>query len=225
MSDLHLNELIYQSRIHLLEMIEERGFNIKKIKQYSKEELILLLENHRKGGFDTSGDLSALDIYVSDENERKLIIKYRLDSKFKKSKNLENQINEIYDKYSMTKNDCLIILNDDIIIFKDNSSSNVLIKFINQELSKGHFIQVYGVKNFTFNISKHIYVPKHKIVSKEKQKEIVELYRTKIEKLPRILREDAMAKFIGAKPGDLIEIKGYSETAGFINKYRLCVDV
>ena len=225
MSDLHLNELIYQSRIHLLEMIEERGFNTKKIKQYSKEELILLLENHRKGGFDTSGDLSALDIYVSDENERKLIIKYRLDSKFKKSKNLENQINEIYDKYSMTKNDCLIILNDDIIIFKDNSSSKVLVKFINQELSKGHFIQVYGVKNFTFNISKHIYVPKHTIVSKEKQKEIVELYRTKIERLPRILREDAMAKFIGAKPGDLIEIKGYSETAGFINKYRLCVDV
>jgi DNA-directed RNA polymerase subunit H (RpoH/RPB5) len=226
MSDLYLNNLIYKSRKNILEMIEERGFSTSKINRYTKDEMNQQIDNHIKGGFTSSSNLSALDIFVkkTDTNE-KLVIKYVLDDKFKKSKKLITQLDEIYETYELTHNDCVIILNIDIILNEEVKSNNVLVRFINGLFADGKFVQFYGLQNFLFNISKHIYVPKHKIIkSKAEIKELLENYHTSIDKLPRILREDPMCKFIGAKPGDVIHIKGYFETSGFINKYRLCVE-
>lgn len=228
MTDLQLNNLIYKTRVHILEMINDRGFNVNDINKYSKDELILLLEQHKKGGFDTSSDLSALDIYVKNNNS-KLIIKYRLDEKFKKSKKLLTQIDEIYDKYSLTNKDCLIILNIEMVLIKGDflsiKNNNVIIKFINNLYLNNKFVQIYGLENFLLNISHHKFVPKHNIIkSKNEINEIVKKFHTSIDKLPKIYREDAMAKYIGAKPKDIIKIKGFSETSGFITKYRYCVD-
>jgi DNA-directed RNA polymerase subunit H (RpoH/RPB5) len=224
MTDLYLNNLIYKSRKNILEMIEERGFPIKNINKYTKDELTIQIDNHIKGNFTTSGNLSSLDIFVKKSDNEKLIIKYVLDEKFKKSKKLSTQIDEIYDTYELSKNDCLIIFNIDIILNEEVKTNNVLVRYINKLYSEGKFVQFYGLQNFLFNISKHVFVPKHKIKSKSEINELVKNYHTSIEKLPRILREDPMAKFIGAKPGDIIHIKGYYETSGFINKYRLCVE-
>lgn len=226
MTDLYLNDLIYKSRGNILDMIEERGFSTSKINKYTQDEMNLQIDNHLKGGFTTSSGLSALDIFVKNtETNEKLIIKYYLDDKFKKSKKILTQLDEMYDKYELTKSDCVIFLNIEIILNEDVKSDNVLIQFINKLYAEGKFVQFYGLQNFLFNISKHIYVPKHRIMkSKTEINELLIGLHTTIDKLPRILREDPMAKFIGAKPGDLIHIKGLYETTGFINKYRLCVD-
>ena len=92
-------------------------------------------------------------------------------------------------------------MNTEIILNDDIKTSNVLVRFINKLYAEGKFIQFYGLQNFLFNISKHIYVPKHKIVkSKTEIMELLKKFHTTIDKMPRILREDPMAKFIGAKP-------------------------
>jgi DNA-directed RNA polymerase subunit H (RpoH/RPB5) len=226
MADLYLNNLIYKSRKNILEMIEERGFSTSKINRFTEDEVNLQVDNHLKGGFTTSSNLSSLDIFVKNaETGEKLVVKYKLDDKFKKSKKLLTQLDEIYDKYELTRTDCVIIFNVDIVLNEEVKSNNVLVRFINDLYSNGKFVQFYGLQNFLFNISKHIYVPKHRII--KSKSEIIELtknFHTDINKLPRILREDPMAKFIGAKPGDLIYIKGLNETTGFVNKYRICVE-
>lgn len=226
MTDLYLNDLIYKSRGNILAMIEERGFSTSKINKYTKDEITLQIDNHMKGGFTTSSNLSALDIFVkNNETNEKLVIKYYLDEKFKKSKKILTQLDEIYDKYELKKTDCVVILNIEIILNEDVKSDNVLVRFINKLYAEGKFVQFYGLQNFLFNVSNHIYVPKHRIMkSKAEIKELLEGFHTSIDKMPRILREDPMAKFIGAKPGDLIHIKGLYETTGFVNKYRLCVE-
>ena len=45
--NLTLNELIVKSRKHLLEMLQDRGFNTKKINSISDEELIKLFDKHK----------------------------------------------------------------------------------------------------------------------------------------------------------------------------------
>lgn len=220
-----LLKLVYNSRGNIIDMIKDRGFNVNSIKKYSIDELKLLLEAHLKAGFENLEKLSALDIFVEND-DRKLIVKYKLDDRFKKTRKLQTQIDNIYDEYELTKNDCLILLYNDNVIYKDDMKpSNIIIKYINKEYENGKFIQIYGLENFKINISKHIIVPKHTIVSKEKRNEVLQKYFTKIENLPRILREDPMAKYIGALPNDLIEIKVYNETSGFTTQYRLCVNV
>lgn len=220
-----LLKLVYNSRGNIIDMIKDRGYNVNSIKKYNIDELKLLLEAHLKAGFENLEKLSALDIFVENDN-RKLIVKYKLDDRFKKTRKLQTQIDNIYDEYELTKNDCLILLYNDNVIYKDDMKpSNIIIKYINKAFENGKFIQIYGLENFKINISKHIIVPKHTIVSKEKRNEVLQKYYTKIENLPRILREDPMAKYIGALPNDLIEIKVYNETSGFTTQYRLCVNV
>ena len=43
-SDLYLNKLVYQSRGHILEMLEDRGFDVTTFKNYTQEEMRVLLE-------------------------------------------------------------------------------------------------------------------------------------------------------------------------------------
>lgn len=225
MTDLVLKNLVYETRKNVIEMLKYRGFNTDNVSNLSIEETDALLNNHKAGGFDVSSNLSALDIILNDENiGKKIIIKYRLDEKFSPTKKMDTQILELYDKYELTKKDCLILLNIEFIMFKDDKN-NKLLKFINNHYLHGRFVQIYGLQNFKFNISQHIYVPKHQIISsKDKVKNILDFYHTSLEKLPKIKREDPMAKYIGAHPGDLIHIKGYNESTAFIDKYRYCID-
>ena len=57
-------------------------------------------------------------------------------------------------------------------------------------------------------------MPKFRILSEEEKKTILEKFRTTPQKLPKILEADPVAVKIGAKKGDLLEIKRMSEVAG-----------
>ena len=223
--DLELANLINKTRQNILNMLKYRGFNISNIASLSLNEIIDILNIHKSAGLDNAAQLSLLDIYLENkQSSRKVIVKYRLDDKFNSTKKIYKQINDIYSSYNLTSNDCLILIINKLVIQKDDKKSNAsLTKFLNTMYEQGKFIQIFGLQNFLINISEHIFVPKHRIMTKEEINELLEKYKTTVNNLPKILREDAMAKFIGAKPGDVVHIKGFNESAGYINKYRLCI--
>ncbi|MEM3382964.1 MAG: DNA-directed RNA polymerase subunit H [Nitrososphaerales archaeon] len=74
------------------------------------------------------------------------------------------------------------------------------------------------------DITKHIFVPKHVILTPEEAKEVLKKYNAKPEQFPYILSTDPVIKEIGAKPGDLIKIIRRSETAGEAIYYRYVVE-
>ena len=78
-SDLYLNKLIYQSRGNILEMLEDRGFDVAALKNYTQEEMRVLLEKHQQGKFEQLTYLSPLDIKLKKADGATVIIKYRLD--------------------------------------------------------------------------------------------------------------------------------------------------
>lgn len=89
-------------------------------------------------------------------------------------------------------------------------------------------LQIFDLKELQFNISKHHYVPKHRLIKASNDAEVNEILNNKLvinsrSKLPAILRTDPMAKFLNAKPGDLVEITRYSPTSGEHIFYRICV--
>lgn len=222
--DLVLKNNIYDTRKHIISMLKYRGFDTSKIKDLGKDELGLLLEKHKTAGFEHANNLSLLDIMLkNEETGKKIVIKYKLDNKMPSNvKKLTTQINEIYENYELTKKDCLILLYNDFINLRDDKSKK-MIKYVNNLWLNNKFVQVYGLMNFKFNISEHIFVPHHEIIyDKTKIKSILDSYFTTIDKLPKIKREDPMAKYIGARPGDLVYIKGLNETVGLIDKYRVC---
>jgi DNA-directed RNA polymerase subunit H (RpoH/RPB5) len=86
-------------------------------------------------------------------------------------------------------------------------------------------IQIFEVKELLFNITKHVLVPKHEVITDENIiNGIVEQYniRSRLH-LPLILKTDPIAKYYGIKPGNIVKVTRISPSSGEYVVYRCCV--
>lgn len=67
-------------------------------------------------------------------------------------------------------------------------------------------------------------IPKHELLTKEEAEQVRARYNSSPSQFPYILSNDAIAKEIGAKPGDFVRITRRSETAGTSTYYRYVVE-
>ncbi|MEN2974503.1 MAG: DNA-directed RNA polymerase subunit H [Candidatus Caldarchaeales archaeon] len=74
-----------------------------------------------------------------------------------------------------------------------------------------------------FSILEHELVPPHRVLTPEEARKILEKYGIQPQQLPYILASDPVVREIGARPGDIIEIRRKSPTAGEAVYYRLVV--
>ena len=75
-----------------------------------------------------------------------------------------------------------------------------------------------------FDVMKHELVPRHELLSDEEARGILERYGVTPDQLPKILASDAVARAVRAKPGQIIQIKRKSPTAGEHVAYRYVVE-
>ena len=86
-------------------------------------------------------------------------------------------------------------------------------------------VQFFHVSELLFNITKHSLVPKHVLINDDKQiKSIMEKFSVKSKaQLPILLKNDPVAKYHDAKPGNLMMITRSSPSAGEHVIYRYVV--
>lgn len=85
-------------------------------------------------------------------------------------------------------------------------------------------LQVFDFRHVQFDITTHRKVPHHRILDDEEKAELEKKYPGDQMKVhPLIDCQDPMAKWIGARPGDILEIIRFSNTAGATPYYRYCV--
>jgi DNA-directed RNA polymerase subunit H len=75
----------------------------------------------------------------------------------------------------------------------------------------------------TVDITKHVLVPKHALVSEAEKKHITDELKLTGKELPKILKTDPAIVDLKAKDGDVIKITRQSNTAGEIAFYRRVV--
>jgi DNA-directed RNA polymerase subunit H (RpoH/RPB5) len=78
-----------------------------------------------------------------------------------------------------------------------------------------------GKKIFSMEVPAHSLVPPHRVATEEEKAELAAEYVFK-GNMQLILAGDAMAIWIGARPGDIVLIDRFSETAGRSLGVRLC---
>lgn len=87
----------------------------------------------------------------------------------------------------------------------------------------GPHYEVFTLDELSINISRHMLVPRHELVPSE---HIPELQKqtmvSRISQLPIIKRDDAMAKYIRARPGDVVQVTRTCPTVGTQVAYRYC---
>lgn len=85
-------------------------------------------------------------------------------------------------------------------------------------------VQIFELRHLQFNISKHVKVPYHRLVTPQELPNILkECNVDKPSLFRKIDSQDAMAKWIGARPGDVLEVKGMCETSAENKRYLYCV--
>lgn len=75
-----------------------------------------------------------------------------------------------------------------------------------------------------FQVGRHVLVPKHEILPKDKVEELLDRYKITLHQLPLIKSSDPAVREIGGKPGDVIKIIRNSPTAGKAVAYRYVIE-
>jgi DNA-directed RNA polymerase subunit H (RpoH/RPB5) len=214
--------------MHLLEMLEDRGYDITTLKNYTEDEIKVMLDSQNVGKFGILAEKGPLDIllekHIGSGHSEKIYVKYRLEDRFKNTTSLNNQIQEIFETL-LTNKDTLIILNISRVLMKIGVKDKVDEEFVNHlYLTKNYFVQLFGLENFLFNVSRHVQVPHHRILSKQETQDLLSEYNCTLKNLPTIKRDDAQAKYIGLKPRQVCEIFFNNITSGITKKYRYCIN-
>lgn len=200
---------IYKSRNVLLELLDKQGYDIRDYEEFSVNEVHIMNNNKQ------------LDMMLnnnSKSNNKKVYVKYHL-AKTIRRENINDYVDDLFniDEVLDKKNDTLVIIikqepNDTIV--------SVLNQIWEQE---GIFIVMFNIARLQFNILKHSWVPKHRIMDDEEIEDLKKDYNiVDMKQIPVISRYDPVALAIGMKPGQVCKIERPSKTAIISNYYRFC---
>ncbi|GKT24785.1 putative multi-domain containing protein [Aduncisulcus paluster] len=104
-----------------------------------------------------------------------------------------------------------------IIVY--NSAKSVALNLADK--TAGVQLETFQRKELLVNITHHILVPKHELLSEEEKATLLKHYSVKETQIPRIMKTDPVAKYLGLKVGDVVRITRPSETAGRYVSYRI----
>ena len=116
--------------------------------------------------------------------------------------------------------------NGGVIILTPSRPSVSILSLLRAYISQkeNQLIQIFYKPNLNFSYARHRKVPNHRILSQEEIDDVMKEYNiTKLTSLPKIDSQDAMAKWIGARPGDVVEITGMCVGSGENKRYRYCL--
>lgn len=147
---------------------------------------------------------------VKDKNGRNKYMIVYIDEEFDKiSKNtkLYNYISK-YPEYHQ------------IFILK-NINNNI----VEQAKTQYDNIELFKKNNFMIDIVSHVMVPEHILITdKEEIETICKDYNSTLDKFPKILLTDPVARYYNADINDLFKIKRYSPTSGISISYRAVIN-
>ena len=196
---------IYKSRINLIDILNERGFNVTDYDQFSISDVGLMYTNKQ------------LDLLLENKSKQKIFVKYYLGKTLR-----PNNIQEIVDDLFVLEN---ILNNNDELLLITKEDMNDSVKAIITQIwnQSSIFVNLISIKRLQFNILKHNMVPKHSILPEEEKDNILKKYGIdETDKLPDISRFDPVASTIGLRPGNICHIIRPSKTAITSDYYRFC---
>jgi DNA-directed RNA polymerase subunit H (RpoH/RPB5) len=206
-------DLIVRSRNTILEILEDRGYNVDAYKGVSPKALYDMITSKKD-------DASTIRIDApkregSDAPCPRAVVLYE----YKTIRlQLDGRVNDYYTNRGIERNDDLIVVILDV--FHDAFTEQA-VRAWNESQSRLTFI---NVRNLISNPARHYMVPRHrKLSSAEISVLMKRLHLKSKSELQHIkFHQDMQARVHGLVPGDVVEITSPSESAGETVSYRVC---
>ena len=201
---------IYRSRMNLLDILEDRGYNVDKYRKFSPAEATAAITSFPSLSFKVSkNDTKVCDVrYAS-------ITRQKLDKFFDDIEDGDTENIEVVIMMILPISDAHhIAALKQYMKFKETGE---------KERRKLR-VSFFSVDTMVVNPLKHILVPKHEILPQDQHKQLMDSMNiTSKSKFPEIkFHIDPIARCIGAVPGDIIKITRPSSSAGESIIYRVC---
>jgi DNA-directed RNA polymerase subunit H (RpoH/RPB5) len=211
-------EILVKSRQNILKMLTHRKIDVAAYENFTQEELKRMLQQSLLDKSFINPEPGPMDMIVKNPNGTSTYVKSRFD-KIKTARAIESFIEQIY-KTQLNMNDKLILIAHEKINIPGSSFETMLNNFYNQ---KGYYVQIISIPQLLINIIDHRDVPKHEVMDEKEKQELLEKYGIKDSNIPIILRDDALARYLGLTPGEVVRILRPSPTSGTYTSYRICV--
>ena len=198
--DFQDKNVLFKVRNTILEMIADRCYIIPESEKLTFEQFVIKYNNKN------------VDIYINDEyKNKKIYVHFHNEQKSFSKKDLLSITQEIITKYSDENINIILLLRE-----KENSA-------VSKELTKESFknVEIFLKKYMIFNITHHVFVPKHIILTPDEEREVLEKYNTTKGKLPKLSKTDPIAKYYGMLPDQICKIIRKSPEVGEYIYYRL----
>lgn len=112
-------------------------------------------------------------------------------------------------------------LSHSILFYKD--SITAFAKQQLDELKQNFKIETFNINEMIFNITKHVLVPPHKLLSVKEKKDLCKQFKINERRLPHIKADDPVCRYYGAVPGNVFKITRTSDSTHHSLYYRLVV--
>jgi len=195
---------------NLKDMLLMRGDNIDEFEEHEVEvERDDFYNDNRVIDFHTS---NTAIIFALSKTLRTNII----DILKKNKNNMEGFVKDFNGRYNI-----ILIFNNDLLTSPSITQLNIIDKILQK---KNGMLQYFHMNELLFNPTKHELVPPHRKLSSDEVKIVMEKYLIKNKlQMPLILHTDVIAKWIGLKQNDVVEITRYNENSGKYYYYRCCI--
>ena len=197
---------IYKARKNLLEILEQRGFDITPYNNFTINEIGIMLESNQ------------LDMLLEQTSTmKKIYVKFYV-TKVLKTQNIYDMVEDLfYLENVLSKKD------DFIIITKDQPNDTLIQNVKDIWMSDNIYISLLNIKRLQFNILKHELNPLHTKLTEEEKSDFMIKYNILNEnQIPDISYFSPVSLVMGFRPGDIIHIKRKSRTAIESDFYRIC---
>jgi DNA-directed RNA polymerase subunit H (RpoH/RPB5) len=211
-------ELIVRSRPTILEILDNRGYNVDAHKGISPEEIF-----HLSIGTQNLLRINAMKKADGPAPLERAVVMYWVDGAYRQK--LEGEMGKIWkfspaagpDALDPEKDELIVILSEP---YHENFHSSAVSMWSKHKAR----VSFFPLKNVITNPAKHVFVPPHRKLNDEERDAVVAALHLKSRfELPHIkFHADMQARVLGLIHGDVVEILRPSETCGEYKFYRVC---
>jgi DNA-directed RNA polymerase subunit H (RpoH/RPB5) len=210
---------VYRSRLTLLDILRERGYDVTKYERFSPAEATAAASSFTGLSFHvTKRDDATKECHIRYEN----ISPHRLKS--------GDYFTQLVPDEDCDRVEIIMMMSVNVTDAHHGIALKEYMRTKEEPNEKGVKerrklrVSFFSIETLVVNPMRHVLVPKHRLVPEEQHKELLErMYITSKSKMPEIkFHADPIARCIGAVPGDIVEITRPSASSGEAVIYRVC---
>lgn len=212
-----VSDILIRSRNTILDILEDRGYDVSKYRYIAPEQILTLAEGHPR----------ALDIIVPKRDDSaapcdRAVVVYQIQDRIRTklgtfARDLYGSAPDAMGHNTVNKtDDVLVIINEP---YHDQFEKTSLSLWQTQKSRLAFF----HIKQVVVHPGRHVLVPPHRKLTVEEVTAVMERYHvTTKSQFPLIKHHDIQARVLGLVPGDMVEVARPTPTAGVATVYRVC---